>query len=532
MTTTPSPTTPLPVSSSSSRGTSPPSRSPSPASSHRIETPTAIHSSSTSSSEQNGNGITSAATPPPPSQTPPPSASTSATHVIEGRRPWYDPEGFTRKPIVIGITGGSASGKTHICTEVVRLLSEAGTTDPQWCLVIGLESFYKDLTEEQLLHPEAVNFDCPEAIDYTSLITVLRDLKAGRRAYIPKYDYALYKNVGKKVVYGADVILVEGTLVFNCPELIQMLDIKLFVDTDDDIRLARRLRKDVTDRGRPLDKVLERYSRFVKPGFTQYVLPMKKKADIIIPTSDRSEVVVDLILKRIDKELRERGWEPQLRPLTNNARPEGVVVLPETEQIRVMHTILRNDQTSHEDFMFYSDRLVSLLIEQALQLLPYVSKTVTTPTGAPYEGKVFTAKPCGVSIMPGGSSMEGPLRRVCKGIRLGKILIKSNPGKGPSLIYVKLPKVMAERSVLLLDPMLQSGATVTMAIRVLLDHGVPQANITFITFVSSLQGLQDVKRKFPGITIVTSVIDTSGDPKSMGFINPEIAYHSARYFGQ
>eukprot|EP01105_Mastigella_eilhardi_P008852 TRINITY_DN2120_c5_g1_i1.p1 TRINITY_DN2120_c5_g1~~TRINITY_DN2120_c5_g1_i1.p1 ORF type:complete len:503 (+),score=156.16 TRINITY_DN2120_c5_g1_i1:60-1511(+) len=457
--------------------------------------------------------------------------ATVAQLVLEGRRPWYDAEGITRQPIIIGIGGGSASGKATICNEVVRMLIQNKTTDPQWCLIIGLDCFYKDLPREQLTRVNDVDFDRPDAIDYDALVQTLLDLKDGKTALVPKWDFETCQRTGTKKVYGADVILVEGALVFNNKKLLELFDIKLFVDTDDDIRLSRRLRRDVKERGRSVESVLQRYERFVKPAFLKYILPTKKIADIIVPTSDKTEVVIDLIFKRIDKELRERNWYPQLEEVCDATRPKNLYVLPENPQIKALQTILMDRETSHDDFVFHSDRLVSLVIEHALTFLPYHDLSVETPTGSIYKGKQFIGKPCGVSIMPAGCCMEGPLRRVCKGIRLGKILIQSNKERGPSLIYVKLPKVMAERTVLLVNPMLYSGATLTMAARVLIDHGVPQENILFLTLIAYLPGVQLVMKQFPNITFITALLDTSprGDKACLV---PPYYYHSGIYFGQ
>ena len=126
--------------------------------------------------------------------------------------------------------------------------------------------------------------------------------------------------------------------------------------------------------------------------------------------------------------------------------------------------------------------------------------------------------------------MEAPLRRICKGVRIGKILIQSDGAKRPTLTYVKLPKIIRGRHVLLLDPLLISGATLTMAIHVLIDHGIRISDISFITHIASLQGLHMVMRKFPELTVVTGAIDKT-DLREQGYLAAGMGFQPERYFG-
>jgi len=218
-----------------------------------------------------------------------------------------------------------------------------------------------------------------------------------------------------------------------------------------------------------------------------------------------------------------------LDPPPGTPLPTQVHIMKQTRQISAMQTILRDANTQRGDFVFYSDRLVSLLIEQALSYLPYVEKEVETPTNSFYRGVDFNCKLCAVSVLRAGSVMEPPLRSICKGIRIGKILIQSDANNHPRLFYLNISKSFAGRHVLLLDPTLASGASSQMAIRVLLDHGVPEENIIFVTVIAAARGLHLLSYSFPKVTIVTSAVDPGLNER--GHIIPGMGNYADRYFG-
>jgi len=207
-----------------------------------------------------------------------------------------------------------------------------------------------------------------------------------------------------------------------------------------------------------------------------------------------------------------------------------VHVLKSTFQIKGLHTIIRDRNTEREDFIFYADRLIRLIIEEALSYLPFLEKTVTTPTGCEYHGVDWATGLCGVSIVRAGESMEAGLRAVCKSVRIGKILIQRNEATAtPELFYIKLPKDIAKRYVLLLDPMLATGGSAIRAIQVLLDEGVQEDKIIFVNLIAAPEGINAVTKAFPQVQIVTSEIDEKlNDVK---FILPGIGDFGDRYFG-
>ena len=208
----------------------------------------------------------------------------------------------------------------------------------------------------------------------------------------------------------------------------------------------------------------------------------------------------------------------------------NLTVLPMTPQLIALHTIIRDRATSRDDFVFYSNRIIRLLIEEALSLLPFDIVAVTTPTSTAFNGYEFTAKLVGVSIVRAGESMEQGLRDVAKGVRIGKILIQRDEETAlPSLFYSKLPRDIADRQVLLLDPMLATGGSAMMAIKVLKDAGVREENIIFVNLVACPEGVDNLFRQYPNIKMVTSFVDPVLNEAS--YIVPGLGDFGDRFFG-
>nr|GMD54746.1 uridine kinase-like protein 5 isoform X1 [Ipomoea batatas] len=305
------------------------------------------------------------------------------------------------------------------------------------------------------------------------------------------------------------------------------MNMKIFVDTDSDVRLTKRIQRDTLEWGRSIRSVLDQlylillqYDTFVKPCFEEFILPTKKYADIIIPRGAENHVAIDLILQHIRTKL---GQHDLCKIYPN------VFVINSTFQIRGMHTLIRNAKTAKHDFVFYADRLIRMVVEHGLGHLPFTEKQVITPTGSVYSGVIFCSSLCGVSVIRSGESMENALRACCKGIKIGKILILGEGKSGRQLIYEKLPSDIASRHVLLLDPVLASGNSAVKAISVLLSKGVAESNIIFLNLISAPQGLRVVCEKFPRIKIVTSEIDRSLN-KDLSVI-PGMGEFGDRYFG-
>ncbi|KAJ4467867.1 armadillo/beta-catenin/plakoglobin [Lentinula aciculospora] len=211
--------------------------------------------------------------------------------------------------------------------------------------------------------------------------------------------------------------------------------------------------------------------------------------------------------------------QPSLQPnaisSVSNTLPSSVFTLPQTAQLEALYTIIRDKDTLRGDFLFYSDRVIRLLVEEGLNHLPVVKKSVITPTGSTYDGVGFEGKICGVSILRAGEAMEAGLREVCRSVRIGKILIqRDEETMQPKLFYSKFPQDIAKRYVLLLDPMLATGGSAIKAVDVLMENGVPEDRIIFINLISSPEGLKTFCEKFPRLKVITGWIDQGLNEKA------------------
>ena len=200
------------------------------------------------------------------------------------------------KSIIIGIAGGTGSGKTTL-TE--RLRDHFGADEVS---VLNHDSYYKRHDELPYEERCKLNYDHPDAFDTGLMVRHLKELRAGRPVECPIYDYTIYNRAEATVtIQPAPVVLVEGILLFTSPELCDLLDIKVFVDTDADI--LRRIIRDVKKRGRTLESVVEQYLTTVKPMHEQFVEPSKRKADLIIPEGGKNQVALDMLIWRVTSHL-------------------------------------------------------------------------------------------------------------------------------------------------------------------------------------------------------------------------------------
>jgi uridine kinase len=196
--------------------------------------------------------------------------------------------------MVIGISGGTGSGKTTVANKIV---AEVGANH---VVYLQQDSYYRNLGDMPLEIKRHVNFDHPDALDNDLLINHLETLKAGESIDQPIYDYTTHSRTSEtRHIEPRPVIIIEGILVFYSPELRSMMDMKIFVDTDADIRFIRRLQRDLEDRGRSPKSVIDQYQTTVRPMHLQFVEPSKRYADIIIPEGGSNVVGIDLITGKI-----------------------------------------------------------------------------------------------------------------------------------------------------------------------------------------------------------------------------------------
>jgi uridine kinase len=196
--------------------------------------------------------------------------------------------------LIIGFAGGSGSGKTTVVEEILRSLHPAPVS------VIHHDSYYRDLIHLPFEERAEMNFDHPDALETSLLVEHLTMLRAGRAVEVPVYDFATHTRTDKtRRVEATGVIVVDGILVLADARLRDLLDIKVFVDTDADIRFIRRLRRDIRDRGRSFESVVDQYQRTVRPMHQAFVEGSRAFADIIIPEGGRNQVAIDLLVSRL-----------------------------------------------------------------------------------------------------------------------------------------------------------------------------------------------------------------------------------------
>ena len=204
--------------------------------------------------------------------------------------------------LVIGIAGGSGSGKTTVVKAITEQLHDKRV------VVIPQDAYYKDSSDLSDEEKRNHNFDHPDAIDWELLCKQLAELKKGKAIEQPVYSYISCSRSKTETVKvePADVIIIEGILIFTCKRLREQMDIKIFVDADDDDRLMRVMARDISERGKDVHWVIERYSRTVKPMYLQFIEPSKRYADIIIPQGGHNKVAIDVITATVEKALSEK----------------------------------------------------------------------------------------------------------------------------------------------------------------------------------------------------------------------------------
>ncbi|MEO5825191.1 MAG: uridine kinase [Gemmatimonadales bacterium] len=206
----------------------------------------------------------------------------------------------TSRPLIIGIVGGSGSGKTTVAHAIVDATGVAS--------IIDHDAYYKDLAHLSLNERRQVNFDHPDSLDNDLLVDHLEALSAGRAIEKPTYDFALHTRATATVpMEPRDIIIVEGILLFADRRLRELFDIKVFVDVADDVRFIRRLVRDVEDRGRSMDDVIRQYLATVRPMHLEFVEPSKRWADVILPEGGHNRIGVEMVIARVQRELQERA---------------------------------------------------------------------------------------------------------------------------------------------------------------------------------------------------------------------------------
>jgi len=272
--------------------------------------------------------------------------------------------------------------------------------------------------------------------------------------------------------------------------------------------------RDVEERGRNIEGVIKQWFAYVKPNFERYVEPQRKIGDIIVPRGIENRVAITMVTQYIERKLIEKSTEHRaaLRRLGKATEDEPlskrVHLLDDTPQLRGMNTLIQDRDTPAEEFIFYFDRLAAFLVEHAMNNLYFKAITVETSQGNKYKGLEATGEVSAVVILRAGAVFETGLRRVIPDCKTGRILIQSELKTGePELHYLKLPEdINTHERVLLLDPQMSSGGAGLMAVQVLVDHGVSQDKIVFITYFAGKMGLNRLMAVFPNVRVVVCSI--------------------------
>jgi uridine kinase len=200
--------------------------------------------------------------------------------------------------LIIGICGGTGSGKTTVANRILESVSASEV------VFIQQDSYYRNITDLPLDYRHIANFDHPDALDNDLLVNHVRRLKAGEAVELPLYDFKTHTRMNEiRHVDPKPIVIVEGILIFADPRLLEQMDIKVFVDTPDDVRFIRRLRRDLAERGRTVESVIEQYIATVRPMHMQFVEPSKRHADVIIPEGGHNLVSIDLLSGKIRERL-------------------------------------------------------------------------------------------------------------------------------------------------------------------------------------------------------------------------------------
>ena len=200
--------------------------------------------------------------------------------------------------LIIGISGGTGSGKTTVANRILESVSANEV------VFIQQDSYYRNINDLPLDYRSIANFDHPDALDNDLLVNHVRRLKAGEAVELPLYDFRTHTRLNEtRYVEPKPIVIVEGILIFADPRLLEQMDIKVFVDTPDDIRFIRRLRRDIAERARTVESVIEQYTATVRPMHMQFVEPSKRHADVIIPEGGHNLVSIDLLSGKIRERL-------------------------------------------------------------------------------------------------------------------------------------------------------------------------------------------------------------------------------------
>ncbi|KAK6459541.1 uridine kinase [Scheffersomyces xylosifermentans] len=430
-------------------------------------------------------------------------SSASSIHLdVETPKSSYIPP--WTEPYIIGVAGNSGSGKTSISQKIIQELNQP------WTILLSFDNFYNPLNEEE--RKQAFNnnfdFDTPESLDLDLLVETVKSLKSGEKTQIPVYSFQHHNRTSKSTtIYGANVIIIEGIYALYDQRLLDLMDLKIYVDTDLDICLSRRLTRDILYRGRDLAGAIKQWETFVKPNAVKYVNPTMNNADLVIPRGLDNSIAINLMIKHIQKQLALKSSQhlKYLKELGVNIDFDiakfNIKILPTNNQTRGINSILFDVSTERSDFIFYFNRISVLIIETALE---FITNYKPVRINHNYDGLRLMDEIMAVNIIRSGDCFMSSIKKTFPEISIGKLLIQSDSRTGePQLHFDSLSSEMARgKKILLFDSQIISGAASIMAIQVLIDHKVAESDIILCSYLSTEIGLRRIVNVFPKVNVV------------------------------
>uniref|UniRef100_A0A0N5BSB9 uridine/cytidine kinase n=1 Tax=Strongyloides papillosus TaxID=174720 RepID=A0A0N5BSB9_STREA len=423
----------------------------------------------------------------------------------KGRPPWFDETGKKQsEAFVIGICGGSSSGKTTVATSIV---SDMGLP---WVNIVSMDSFYKVLTPEQkkLAGDDDYNFDVPDALEMDLVVDTLHKLKQGNSAIIPQYCFTTHSRIetASKIHYGSDVIIFEGILAFCDKRLRDMMNVKVFVDADADVRLARRLKRDTEFRGRTIESVLTQYMKFVKPAYETYCEEFKSYADIVVNNNSNDhaacQVATNFIVKKCESVLSDKGYRSSKmykaipyniylpENVLSSGLPPNLITSEKPYNVNGVYNIIKKSMVSRDEFVEISNEIMNEIGMSCLEKFKSIDRPNTV-----------------ISYTVAHEIVESSPSFYKNNIQKGNMLVKIQQQTNiPELYTCSLPRNIDKSKCFLFDPIISSGS-VLMAIRVLLDHQVNEKDIYICGILMSDRAAKSIAYAYPNINMIVRNVE-------------------------
>ncbi|OAF68730.1 hypothetical protein A3Q56_03519 [Intoshia linei] len=396
----------------------------------------------------------------------------------------------TTEPFIIGICGGSASGKSTLTRNIENLLEESSSVS-----IISVDNFYHSLNKDQLKQAMKglYNFDVPSAIDFDSCVKCVMDIKNGRNAQVPLYDFTVHQRKKETLtVLTNDVLILEGFLSFSDRRLLEMMDLKIFVETDCDIRLARRLVRDTEFRNRTTESVLYQWKRDVQPSYKLFIEPCRKEADLIVPGGGHNSVALSLLTSTIymqlekrrifkSKSIKYRSIEDGHGPL-----PNQLIVLSNTADAKELYKYIKIKELQCFDELIYRFKdLLKHMIHYSIVFEPNVNFMSNQVDTNHFDKNNMV----GIHVMHTNETITYKFTQISEKFTQGSIVMTQPVDHDDIKIHSHdIPLINENSKVIVLLAAICTGQSSAMAINFLLKLKVPEKNIYLISLHTKKTG--------------------------------------------